>query len=95
MAFFMISVIIIVKGRVQGVAFRHHTKMKAKEIGIYGSVENQSDGSVKIIATSSKEKINLLIDWARTGSPASAVKELFIEYLPDTIDNVKDFHILR
>ena len=95
MAFFMISVVIIVKGTVQGVAFRHHTKLKAKEIGIYGSVKNQPDGSVMIIATSSNEKINQLIDWARNGSPASSVKELFIEYLPNTPSTTTEFQIIR
>ena len=37
-------------GRVQGVGFRWMTKLVADRLGITGTVANQPDGSVKIIA---------------------------------------------
>ena len=39
-----------VQGRVQGVGFRYTTKMLADQLGVTGSVKNESDGSVSIEA---------------------------------------------
>ena len=44
-----------VEGRVQGVAFRYHTSVEAKRLGITGSVKNLIDGSVEIFACSDRE----------------------------------------
>ncbi|SCB84220.1 acylphosphatase [Weissella bombi] len=41
---------IIVRGRVQGVGFRYTTTQLAKELGVTGTVWNESDGSVHIEA---------------------------------------------
>ena len=41
---------VIVSGQVQGVWFRRHTQEKAKALGITGSVRNESDGTVTIVA---------------------------------------------
>ena len=40
----------IVRGIVQGVAFRHHTKVRARELGLAGWVRNLPDGSVEVTA---------------------------------------------
>lgn len=41
---------LIVKGRVQGVGFRHFTRIEAAKHGITGFVRNKIDGSVLIEA---------------------------------------------
>ena len=42
-----------VEGRVQGVAFRYHTRNEAVRLGIRGTVKNLPDGSVEIYADAS------------------------------------------
>ena len=46
----MKTVTMKVTGRVQGVGFRLTTQMVAQELGITGTVKNNPDGSVSIVA---------------------------------------------
>lgn len=71
-----IQINIVVKGRVQGVAFRYYTCQKAQEIGLSGIVKNRADGSVYIEAVGEQVKVNQLLEWCRKGSPASRVDEI-------------------
>lgn len=73
----MKKVKIIAKGRVQGVGFRFMTKMVADQIGIFGSVRNQPDGTVYIEANGEPDKINLFIEEIRKSpSPSGKVDHL-------------------
>ena len=83
-------------GKVQGVAFRYYTRLKAIELGILGTVENQSDGSVEIFALADENSMDLFVDWCRKGSPASKVSHLDMEE-QDLSSNpeYEDFLILR
>ena len=45
------------KGRVQGVGFRHFTYRLAMGLGIQGYVKNMSDGSVEVLVQSDSEKV--------------------------------------
>jgi acylphosphatase len=70
---------IIVTGKVQGVFYRQSTKEKAIAIGVKGIVKNETDGSVKIIATGSKEQLDKLIEWCRQGPPKARVDTVTIK----------------
>jgi acylphosphatase len=48
----------IVHGFVQGVGYRAYVKGIADRLGVDGSVENQDDGSVLIIADADKEQLD-------------------------------------
>ena len=89
---------IIIKGLVQGVSFRYHTKTKADEMRITGSVRNLKDGSVQIIAKfdSIIQKEDFL-RWCQMGSPASRVDEILVEKLFDLPDLhfIETFEIVR
>ena len=61
------SVIIRVKGKVQGVGFRYYTLNTAKEYKIKGFVKNMGDGSVYIQATGAVNEIEIFIDWCKIG----------------------------
>lgn len=74
--------IIQVFGKVQGVFFRHSTKLMAIEYGLKGFVRNEFDGSVLIVVEGEAEKINELIKWARIGPPSAKVKDLKIKWEP-------------
>lgn len=68
--------LIIVSGKVQGVWYRQSTKEKAIELGITGEASNQPDGTVKIIATGTKEQLSLFTDWCKKGPPKAKVENV-------------------
>ena len=89
------SVSIIVKGRVQGVAYRYYTELKATELNLDGSVQNIEDGSVHILATGEDGSIDSLIEWCSHGSPASKVTELTVKEVPLIEINSAGFNVIR
>ena len=89
----VIAVHLIVHGIVQGVFFRKHTKEKADELIVSGTVCNRPDGSVEIHAEGSRERIEALIDWCRIGPPRATVNRVDIH--DATVKNYSGFVILR
>jgi acylphosphatase len=71
-----IRVSVTVFGRVQGVAFRHYTSLRAMELGVNGWVRNLPDGSVAGVFEGNENAVNALIDWCRQGPPAAVVERL-------------------
>ena len=63
---------ISVRGLVQGVFFRVSTRNKAQEIGLFGVVRNEDDGSVYIEVEGEQTKINEFIKWVKDGGPSHA-----------------------
>jgi acylphosphatase len=82
-----------VSGRVQGVFYRQSTKEKAVELGIKGKVMNLDNGNVKIIATGTKEQLNKLIDWCKTGPPKARVTHVDVQEL--SLQSFENFSIVR
>lgn len=72
----MEEVKIEVFGRVQGVRFRHFVKQVADKIGVFGYVTNRSDGSVLIVAQSTKQNLQTLISEVQKGSLFAKVEGL-------------------
>jgi len=60
-----------VSGKVQGVYFRHSTRVEAKRLGLRGSVSNSPDGSVEVLAHGSAQAVEALRLWLHRG-PALA-----------------------
>ncbi|HOZ68892.1 MAG TPA: acylphosphatase [Chitinophagaceae bacterium] len=75
------SIRLIVKGKVQGVFFRKHTRQKALDLGLEGEVMNQPDGSVCVLATGTKDQLEALTAYCRTGPPAASVSSLQVEII--------------
>lgn len=71
-----IRVSIVVHGRVQGVAFRHHTRLMAHELGVTGWVRNLPDGSVAGVLEGEETAVNSLAEWCRGGPPAARVERV-------------------
>jgi len=71
-----IRVSVTVFGRVQGVAFRHYTSLRAAELGVDGWVGNLADGSVAGIFEGDESAVNALVEWCRQGPPAAVVERL-------------------
>jgi acylphosphatase len=70
---------VIVRGRVQGVAFRHYTAEAAQRNGVTGWVRNLTDGSVQGCFEGEQEDVHAQVQWCRRGPPQARVDELVLE----------------
>ncbi len=69
---------VIVRGRVQGVAFRAYARSAARKALVTGWVRNLADGSVEAVMEGTPDTVNFMIAWFRKGSPHSRVDEIKI-----------------
>lgn len=65
-----------VHGLVQGVFFRHFTRIQAQALGVSGSVENQPDGSVHVVAEGARDALDSLLEWLRHGPELAVVHKV-------------------
>ena len=79
-------------GRVQGVGFRYYVWKIASELGIKGYVQNQWDGTVKIVAQAEEHTLQTFQQIVSQGTKYAKVKELQI-YKLDRIKKYNDFEI--
>ena len=90
----MNAIHIIVSGKVQGVFYRKNTQQKAQELGVSGTVQNLSDGTVEIYASGEEEDLKTLLWWTHSGSPSAEVNSVTSEF--DKKENLpKPFEIKR
>lgn len=75
----MITIHILVYGRVQRVGFRFFTMMNARSLGICGFVQNLPDKTVEVVAQGEKDKLDLLIIKCKKGNIFSKVDKIEIE----------------
>lgn len=83
---------IYVSGLVQGVYFRHNTKIKAEEFGLKGWVRNLSDGRVEIVCEGISDSIDKMTAWCRRGPRGAYVEHLEI-YQGEFINEFNEFRI--
>ena len=62
-----------VYGLVQGVFFRHFTQIQARQWGLVGTVTNQPDGSVHVMAEGPKADVERLLEWLQHGPELARV----------------------
>jgi acylphosphatase len=72
----MITWQIRVRGRVQGVGFRHALRREAERNAVRGWVRNRSDGSVEAMLHGEPDAVARVVRWARRGPAAARVDEL-------------------
>jgi len=82
----------IVRGQVQGVAYRYYTKQYADKLGILGTVRNMTDGCVEVYGQGTIEGLVSFEACLKQGSPYSEVTSIEINEI-DFI-NFKDFRII-
>ena len=63
----------LVSGGVQGVFFRASTREQAVRLGIRGFARNLPDGRVEVLACGSRESVDALCTWLRSGPPLAQV----------------------
>jgi acylphosphatase len=89
----MKTIVIVVKGKVQGVYFRQSTKEKAATLEIKGTVSNEPDGSVRIVATGNEEQLQQLVQWCHYGPSSARVASVQVSESP--YEAFPDFSIVR
>lgn len=70
------------RGRVQGVGFRHFTRVTARRLGLDGWVRNEPDGTVTLEVGGDPEGLDRLEEELRSGPRAARVDDLETEELP-------------
>lgn len=70
---------IFIFGRVQGVNFRYHGKIKAEKLMLTGWIRNEPDGSVKIEAEGSQAALAKFLDWCKSGPSFAQVAKLEVK----------------
>jgi acylphosphatase len=76
---------ILVRGRVQGVGFRASARNQARSLNLKGWVENNTDGTVRVVICGKKEDCTQFIQWCRRGSGYSWVESLEIKEIPSEL----------
>lgn len=73
-------VVLKVYGFVQGVAYRHNAQKEAFKLNLRGFVQNEKDGTVKIIAEGEEKKLKKFIDWCWKGSSYAKVEKVEVKW---------------
>ncbi len=63
-------------GKVQGVGFRFMSYLAFDELGLVGTAENLTDGSVKIEASGEESQLERLVEWVKKGPSGAEVQEI-------------------
>ncbi|MBS7624725.1 MAG: acylphosphatase [Candidatus Bathyarchaeia archaeon] len=84
---------VFVSGRVQGVFFRHETRLRALRNNVSGWVRNLPDGRVEAVFEGEKENVEAMIEFCRRGPPGAVVKNVEVIWENPT-GEFKGFKIL-
>jgi acylphosphatase len=69
----------LVRGRVQGVAFRASTVEVARQLGLSGHARNLDDGSVEVVCVGAAAQVEALARWLQQGPPLAQVASVASE----------------
>ena len=74
----------IISGRVQMVMYRDFAARSARSLGLVGEVKNLSDGTVRVIAEGSRDKLLEFVARLKRGSLFSHVEQVTCTWSPAT-----------
>lgn len=83
----------LVSGRVQGVAYRAHTRREAERLGLTGHAKNLPDGRVEVIAHGEESALLALESWLWRGPLLARVDAVVVDEVPAPVAS-KAFAIL-
>jgi len=86
-------VFLIISGRVQGVFYRAFVKKLAIETKVTGTVKNDENGTVSVVAEADKAVLEEFIKRCKKGPLISKVKDIKMTWL-DNKDEFYDFRIV-
>lgn len=70
---------LVIRGMVQGVAYRYHMCETARRLGVCGWVRNRGDGTVEALVSGDAAAVAAIIAWARHGPPSARVSHVAVE----------------
>lgn len=65
-----------ITGKVQGVYFRHSTRLEAERLGVTGHARNLPDGSVEVLAHGAPAAVEELRQWLHRGPKMARVEQV-------------------
>jgi acylphosphatase len=68
-----------IRGRVQGVFFRHSATREAIRLGLTGWIRNCIEGDVEAVAEGPRARVNEFIAWCRKGPPYAKVESVEVK----------------
>ncbi len=71
-------------GKVQGVFFRQNALAQAVRLGLVGTVCNEPDGSVSVVAEGERPALEALADWLSRGPERAVVERVDATWLEPT-----------
>ncbi|MBC7744894.1 MAG: acylphosphatase [Flavobacterium sp.] len=84
---------ILVSGKVQGVFYRDTAKAVADQLGVKGTVINNTNGTVFIEAEGDDFSLEMFLEFCRKGSDRSEVENL--ETSEGELKNYRNFEVIR
>lgn len=70
------TVIVTIKGRVQGVSYRYWAEQTARRLSLCGWVRNTSEGSVEALFSGEADSVQLMITACHSGPRAASVADI-------------------
>lgn len=80
-------------GKVQGTGYRVFIKEKADQIGVYGFVSNNEDGTVTVVAQGEEDKLIDFLSFVRRGPFFARIDDIEVEWADKQRDAYPDFSI--
>ncbi|MDB5005726.1 MAG: acyP [Mucilaginibacter sp.] len=84
---------IVVKGKVQGVSYRAATKAVADQLGVKGTIKNEPNGDVAIVAEADDISLEMFMDWCNEGPQGAVVTS--VESFEGELKNYRNFEIIK
>lgn len=91
----VVTVSVVVRGRVQAVGFRWFTRDAATARGVTGWVRNRMDGTVEALLHGDQDAVDDVIDALRSGPRGAHVTDLTREDSPERDVPLSGFEIRR
>jgi len=76
----MIEMKSLVVGRVQGVRYRDYVQAVAGELGVFGYVRNNPDGTVFVLGQAEPDVLKSFVEYLNEGSVLSEVDSVSVEW---------------
>ena len=84
----------VITGRVQLVMYRDFACRKARGLGVNGTVENLLDGSVRVIAQGTEERLALFLEKLKKGPLLARVEHVNVIWRHPT-QKFRNFSMIR